>query len=101
MAGLVSTTQGTGPAQTALLLGALLPSGAPQGTSTATGASGLQAPATDTNTAVGAQQTLPDAALASEPILQSGNSQPTTDVLDGVFVGLAKRQDDDLGQLGF
>jgi uncharacterized protein (TIGR03118 family) len=101
MAGLVSLMQGPGPAQTALLLGALLPSGAPQGTSTATGASGLQAPATDTNTSVAAQQTLPNAALAAEPILQSGSSRPTTDVLDGIFVGLAKRQDDDLGQLGF
>jgi uncharacterized protein (TIGR03118 family) len=97
----VSTMQGTGLAQTALLLGALSPSGAPQGTSTATGASGLPALATDKNTSVAAQQTLPNAALASEPILQSGNSRPTTDVLDGIFVGLAKRQDDDLGQLGF
>jgi hypothetical protein len=101
MAGPVGTTQGTGPAQTALFLGALSPSGGPQGTSTATGASGLQAPATDANTSVTAQQTLPNAASASEPILQSGNSRPTTDVLDGIFVGLAKRQDDDLGQLGF
>jgi uncharacterized protein (TIGR03118 family) len=101
MAGLVSTTQGTGPAQTALLLGTSSPSGASQGTSTANDAGGLQTPATDASTPVTAQQTPPNAALVSEPILQSGNSQPTTDALDGIFVGLAKRQDDDLGQLGF
>jgi uncharacterized protein (TIGR03118 family) len=99
MAGQVSTTQGTGPAQTALLLGALSPSGASQGTSTANDAGGLQTPATDASIPVTAQQTLPNAALASEPILQSGNSRPTTDVLDSLFAGFTNGKDDEVGKL--
>jgi hypothetical protein len=43
----------------------------------------------------------PTAARWAVPIPQTGNSEAVTDVLDGVFVGLAKRQDDDLGQLRF
>jgi uncharacterized protein (TIGR03118 family) len=100
MAGLVSTTQSTGPAQTALLVGASSPSGASQGTSTANGASGLQPVAADPNTSATAQQTTPNAALAPEPIVQSGNSQPTTDALDSLFAGFANAKGDDLGQLG-
>jgi len=99
MAGLVSTTQGTEPAQIALLLVALSPSGASQSTSTTNDASGLQTPANNASNPVTAQQTLPNAALASEPIQQNGNSRPTTDVLDSLFAGFTNGKDDEVGKL--
>lgn len=93
IAGPVSTLQGSGLASMPLLvIGSLFQSGGPQGISVAS-----QPAAVDVSSSVPAPQAGPTLALAEEPILQTGNSQTTTDVLDTLFVALATGQDAVLG----
>jgi hypothetical protein len=75
-----------------LVIGSLSQSGGPQGINVAS-----QPAASDESSSVTAQQTVPTLASATEPILQTANSQIITDVLDALFVGLATGQDDVLG----
>jgi uncharacterized protein (TIGR03118 family) len=97
----VSATQGPGLAQTPLLLiEGLTASAGPQDTSVAGQASGLQPAASDLSTSVPAPQSVPTLASAGEPILQTGNNQTTTDLLDGLFVGLGNGEVDGLWELG-
>jgi uncharacterized protein (TIGR03118 family) len=100
MAGAVSTMQGPGPAEMPLLLiESLSRSAGPQDTSVASHPSNLQPAASDVSNSVPDPETVQTRALAGEPIVQTGKSRTRTDVLDGLFVGLAKGQDDGLGEL--
>jgi uncharacterized protein (TIGR03118 family) len=93
MAGLASTMQGPGSAQTPPLLTASLSQAAgPQAAGAASHANIVQSTASDGS---GSMQTAPSLASAGDPILSSGPGEAATDVLDGIF---ANAHDDGLGE---
>jgi hypothetical protein len=71
----------------------------PQGTPLASRPPKLQPAASDVSSWVLAPQTVPTLTSAGEAILQSGNGQAMTDVLDALFVGLASGKSDGLREL--
>lgn len=94
MAALMAILPGSGPASPPLLMsGSLSQSGGPQSTSVAS-----QPVAPNLNTPLTAQHSLPILVSAAKPILQAANGESITDLLDGLFAGLANGREDVLGK---
>jgi hypothetical protein len=81
-----------------LLIESLSQSAVPQDTSSAGQPGTLQPIASDVSSSVTAAQSVPALASAGEPILQTSNSQTTTNALDGLFVGLGNGEVDLLSE---
>ena len=101
IAGPVSATQGPALApMSPALIESLSQGTGPQVTNSAGHSSSLQPVASDVSDSVPAPQSVPALALAGVPILQTGNSQTTTDVPDGLFVGLGNGEGNVLWEFG-
>jgi hypothetical protein len=100
-AGPGSTMQGPALApMSPVLIESLSQSTGPQDTSSAGQPSSLQLPASNVSSSVTGQQAVLLPASAGDPILPTGKSQITTDVLDGLFVGLGNSAADVLSEGG-